>query len=150
MNNDAFNHTVSMTSDGINDNYLVGGSQTFSFPTGTAEAAAYLSFTKQLALQYFNLALTEMINKHYNLETRFRWMALYLEFQNDVLSINKYAYVKQLLTWGLSISQYTNTFVISVMSQTDPAVVAAMKWDFIALEASDPNLTLIACMQIVS
>lgn len=147
--NDAYGHTVEMNSDGTYDNYLIGGSQTFSFPTGTPQNTAYLSFTKQLHLQLFNLALTDMINNHYNLETRFRWMALYLEFQGDLLSVNKYNYVKQLLTWGLSISQYTNTYVIALMSLSDPAVVVATKWDFSTYESSDPRLTLIACMQIV-
>lgn len=149
MNNDAYGHTVSMTTDGITDTYLVGGAIYYSFPAGTAQAAAYLSIAKQTNLAQFNASLTDFINNHYNLETRFRWMALYLEFQSDIISINKYNYTKQLLAWGLSISQYTNTYVIAVMSLSDPNDVVAKKWDFSTFETTDPKLTLIACMQIV-
>jgi len=147
--NDIYGHTVTMTTDGITDTYLVGDAVPYSFPAGTSQAAVYLSIAKQTNLTQFNSALTEFINNKYNLETRFRWMALYLEFQNDLFSVNKYNYVKQLLAWGLSISQYTNTYVIAVMTLTDPNDVIAKKWDFSAFDVSDPHLTLMACMQIV-
>lgn len=147
--NDAYGHTVTMTTDGTTDTYWVGSSIPYSFPAGTSQAAVYLSIAKQTNLAQFNNALTDFINAHYNLETRFRWMALYLEFQDNLLYINKYTYVKQLLTWGLSISVYTNVYVIAVMSLTTPEDVVAKDWDFSTFDASDPKLTLLACMQIV-
>lgn len=147
--NDVYGHVITMTTDKVKDTYSVGGGAFYSFPAGTPQEAAYLSMAKQWHLKLFNSELSSMIDSHYTLETRSRWMSLYLEFRDSDSSPNKLAYVKQLLEWGLSISRYTNNYVIDVMSLNSPEEVLAKKWDFSEFDASDPRLTLIACMQIV-
>lgn len=147
--NDVYGHTVTMTTDGTTDTYQVGNAISYQFAAGTSQAVVYLSMAKQVNLAMFNLAITDFINTRYNLETRLRWMVLYLEYQGDLFSINKYNYVKQILVWGMSVSQYANTYTLAVMALTDPNDVYAKDWDLTSLDASDPKLTLLACMQIV-
>lgn len=146
--NDAYGHTVDMTSDGVNDTYSVGGSYAYTFPTGTTQNAAYISMAIQINLAQFNIALTQMINNHYDLDTRMRWIALYLECEYFSRP-NRLAYVAQLLTWGDSISVYTSAYLVELMAMTDTALIAAKRWDYSILEAADPKVNLIACMQIV-
>jgi hypothetical protein len=145
---DAYNHSVTMTTDGTTDSYLVGGAMSYQFPAGTSDAVVAITLAIQANLILFNAALTDMVNNHYSLEQRVRWILLYLEGQFMVLP-NRLTYLNQLLTWGNSISTYAVTYIATVSAMTNPTTIAGTQPDFSAIEAADPKLTLLACMQIV-
>jgi hypothetical protein len=146
--NDAYGHTVTMTTDGTTDTYVVGGARPYSFPTGTNIGVVYVTLAIQANLILFNNVLTDIINNHYGLETRVRWMSLYLETQ-FLGQPNRLAYIAQLLTWGNTISVYTAQYIAALLAMTDPTAIAATVPDFSAIEAADPKINLLACMQIV-
>jgi hypothetical protein len=146
--NDAYNHSVTMTTDGTTDTYVVGGSRPYGFPAGTNIGVVYVNLAIQANLILFNATLTDIINNHYGLEDRVRWMALYLETQ-FLGQPNKQAYVAQLLTWGNAISVYTAQYVAALLAMTDPTAIAATVPNFSSLEAADPKINLLSCMQIV-
>lgn len=144
---DAYGHTVTMTTDGITDTYLVGGARNYSFPAGTPDANVAISISVQANLLIFNDALTEYVNSHYTAENRLRWTTLYLEFQY-FNQPNKLAYVAQLLSWGNAISTYTAVYIGTLMAKTNLSEIAAMVFDPTQFSA-DPAINLLACMQIV-
>lgn len=145
--NDAYGHTVEMTTVGAYDVYLVGGARSYSFATGTAQAAVYLQLAMQSNLILFNDALTQFIDLKYDIPTRLRWAILYMTFQSN-LQINKQAYVKQLLTWTSSACAYASTYISQVMAKTQVSDVLAMQFDPSQISA-DPGLTLLGCFSIV-
>jgi len=77
MNNDAYGHTVSMTTDGVTDTYLVGGATEYQFPAGTSQDVVYLSIAQQFNLAQAQAAVQAFVNSRYSLETRFNLMAIW-------------------------------------------------------------------------
>lgn len=148
MNNDAFGRTVDMTSDGTYDTYTVGGAIDFVFPTGTSQAAAYLSMAKQTQIGRAQLALQSFILDRYPLETRWSFLALLNDANNNVLLINRRAYIQQIFTWTRTVITYAATFAASINAMSDPATIAATQWDFSTLSVSDPAITPLAAVAI--
>lgn len=146
--NDAYGHTVSVTTDGVSDFYLVGGAQTFSFPTGTPENTAYLAFTKTLKFQYFMADLRVFGPSQYDQQTQMNFLSLYLAAQAAGTFPNRMAYIAQLLNWLNSMSAYAAAFVLSIQAMSDPAVVAATQWNFSTFSASNPAITLLGAVSI--
>lgn len=145
--NDVYGHTVTVASDGVVDTYTVGGARNYAFPTGTSLGVVYVTIAIQENMIIFNNALTEFVNQHYTNESRLRWVILYLECQ-AFSRPNRAAYIASLLSWGDQISVYTSAFIASLLAQTDPNVIAAMKFDSTQF-GPDPAINLLTCMQIV-
>lgn len=145
---DAYGHEVTMTTDGTIDTYTVGGSRGYNFPHGTSDGVVAVTLAIQANLILFNATLTDIINNHYPLESRVRWMALYMETQY-LSQPNRLAYIAQLLAWGNTISVYTATYIAGLMALTNPVTISTTVPDFSAIEAADPKINLLACMQIV-
>jgi hypothetical protein len=145
LSNDAYGHTVSMTTDGVTDTYTVAGTQTFGFPAGTSQSVVYLSIAQQWNLQMFNSALTIMVNSHYTNETRLRWVQNWIESTVNSWT-QRLAYVNTLVMWGATISAYSAAYIQTVMALSDPNVVAQTVWDFSSIEASDPQINLLTYM----
>lgn len=148
MNDDVFGRSVSMTSSGGYDYYLVGGSFEFVFPTGTSENAAYLSMAKQTQLSRFQAAMQAFVLDRYPLETRWGFIALLNDANQNILLINRRAYIQQIFTWTKAIITYSATYAASINAMSDPATIAGTSWDLSTLAASDPMITLIAAVQI--
>lgn len=146
ISNDVYGHQVEMTTDGVHDVYVVGGARSYTFPAGTADGPVSVAIAIQENLVIFNASLTEYINSCYSIETRTRWIALYLEFQS-FNKPNKMAYVTQLLSWGNSISIYSATYIATVMTMTDLNLILAARFDANQFPI-DPQINLLACMQI--
>lgn len=146
LDNDAYGHTVEFMTDGIIDSYYVGGALTYTFPTGTSQAAAYLSFTIQINLNMFMGAIQIYIQSIFPLQTQQQFVIEYLTAQ-ATSKTNRQAYVGQLLTWVDQIDTYAAGYVALVKSQTDPAVVAAMQFDPSLIPAT-PNVTLVGAISI--
>jgi hypothetical protein len=142
LSNDAYGHTVTMTTDGTTDTYTVAGTQTFQFPAGTSQSVVYLSIAQQWNLQMFNTALTAMVNSHYTNETRLRWVQNWIESTVNGWT-QRLAYINTLVNWGASITNYTATYIQTIMAMNDPSVVASTTWDFSAVEAADPQINLL-------
>lgn len=152
MNDDVFGRSVEMTSDGTYDTYTVGGAIDYVFPTGTSQAAAYLSMAKQTQIARAQLALQAFILDRYPLETRWSLLALLNDANSaaNILLVNRRAYIQQIFTWTKTVISYAATFMATVNAQTDPAAIAALKWDFTALAAADPAITPIAAVAIAN
>lgn len=144
---DAYGHAVTFSTDGTTDTYSVGNANNYTFPAGTIDAVVAATLAIQANMIIFNAALTDYINTRYTLESRSRWMALYLEFQ-AYSQPKKLAYVTQLLAWGNAISTYTSNYIIALMAMTNPTTIAATKFDPSQFSA-DPQINLVACMTIV-
>lgn len=146
--NDAYGHTVIMTTDGVNDTYEVGGAIQYSFPTGTSEAAVYLSIAKQFNIAKATTTFQDFGLSRYSLITRFSLMAVYQLALLNILLVNRRAYLLQLFTWAQSLVTYSVTYMAAVNALSDPAAVAAMVPDFGPYIVSDPLVTPIAAVQI--
>lgn len=144
---DAYGHSVTMSTDGTTDTYVVGDTNTYLFPAGTAGNVVAAKLAVQANMIIFNAALTEFVNQHYTLETRVRWTILYMEFQL-FSQPNKLAYVGQLLSWGNAISVYTAQYIGMLMALSDPAVIITKQFDPSQF-GPDPAINLLTCMQIV-
>lgn len=139
---DAYGHDVVGSTDGTTDTYVVGGAYTYTFPAGTSDAAVSLYIAQQQNLIRFNLALTTMVNSHYDSETRLRWVQNWIESTVNLWT-QRLAYVNTLVAWGTSVTLYTGSYISTMMALTDPTVVAATVWSFSALEAADPKINLL-------
>lgn len=146
LSNDNYGHSVNMSSDGLLDSYYVGGAMTYSFPTGTPQAAAYLSFTIQINLSMFMTAIQVYIQNLFPLQTQQQFVIEYLTAQ-AASKVDRQAYIGQLLTWVDQIDTYAAAYVASVKAQTDPAVVATMQFDPRQIPAT-PNVTLVEAISI--
>ena len=142
LSNDAYGRTITMSSDGVTDTYVAGGAVAYQFPTGTSQAAVYLSIAQQWNLALMNIALTDFINNHYSSETRLRWVQNWIEsFVNNWSQ--RLAYVNTLVAWGASVSTYVAGYIQTVMALSDPNQVAATQWNFASLEGADPQINLL-------
>lgn len=150
MSNDVYGRTVSMSTDGTTDTYTVGGALEFQLPAGTAQAAAYVAFAKQGKLAQFQAALQEFILQHYALETRWNFIALYVDAQQNILLINRRAYIEQIFTWSRLIMTYAATFSATVNGSSDATAIGAMAWDFGTLGAADPLISPLAAVGIAN
>lgn len=148
LQNDAYGHTVTFSTDGTTDTYVVGGSQSYQFPAGTSQSAVYLSIAQQWNLQLMNSQLTDYVNDHYSPATAQRWLYLWEEM-NEFNQPNKANYIKQGLAWSWSISQYVGGYIGTIMGMTDPNQIAATTPNFGQFDATDPKLSLIVMLQIV-
>lgn len=145
--NDAYGRTVTMTSDGVTDLYMVGGALEFGFPAGTGQAAVYLSIAKQTNLAKFSAALNDFASLHYTIDVRQNLIGLYINAQQTSKS-NRQAYISQIFTWQNSVIGYAATYVATINSLSDPAVVATTTWNFLANVSADPMISPIAAVQI--
>ena len=148
MNNDAYGHTVSMTTDGVTDTYLVGGATEYQFPAGTSQDVVYLSIAQQFNLAQAQAAVQAFVNSRYSLETRFNLMAIWNLCNGNILLLNRTAYVKQIFTWAQAVVTYAATYMATINAMTDPAVVAATTPNFSTLISSDPLVNPVAAIQI--
>lgn len=150
MNDDVFGRTVTMTTSGAYDYYLVGGSIEFVFATGTSEAAAYLSMAKQTQIARAQLALQTFILDRYPLETRWSLLALLNDANSaaNILLVNRRAYIQQIFTWTRTVITYAAAYMASINAMSDPATIRDTRWDFSALAASDPAITPLAAVAI--
>lgn len=146
LSNNAYGQTVSRTSDGTTDYYLVGGSVTYQFPTGTPVGAAYLSITIQTNLLMFKAASQDFVQTLYPPQTQIQMLSIYLAAQASGLT-NRMAYVARLLTWINGVLAYSATYVAGVQALRDPAAVVAAQWDVTQFPA-DPAITLLGAMSI--
>lgn len=143
---DGYGHQVTMTTDGVTDTYIVGGTYVYPFPAGTSDAAVLLSITIQANLIMFKAALLDFTGAKYSLEDRVRWLGLYAAAQAGLLA-SRAAYIGQLVTWINTVSTYGAAYAASVAAQTDVNVVVAMKFDSSQF-AADPAITLGAAISL--
>jgi len=146
MDNDIYGRTVSMTTDGVTDTYLVGGAFDFALPAGTNSAVAYLAFAKQGKLLQFKSAITEFGQNHYDATTQQQLVILYLAAKASE-KVDREAYLAQLFAFVNSVTAYSVAFSAAVNACSDPSTIAAMQWDLSQI-ASDPGVTLAGAIAI--
>lgn len=144
--NDAYGHTVSMSTDGTTDTYLVGGSTSYEFPAGTDQGVVYLSIAKQWNLQMFMVALQSYIQGSFPVATQLQFVCMYLAAQAGGLT-NRATYIAQLLTWLNVVEAYAATYVTGIQGLSDPSVVAATIINTTLITAA-PSVTLLGAISI--
>lgn len=145
--NDVYGHTVSMTSDGVTDTYLVGEALSFAFATGTTQDAAYLSMAIQIKISMLKQAIQDYAFGKYDEKTRIGFISLYQLAQSQ-LHLNQMAYIQQLGTWAKSILTYAGSVVTAVSALTTPQAVADYQWNIEAHISADPQISLITAAMI--
>lgn len=154
---DAYGNPVVFSTDGTTDTYVVSGTYlangspiyTYTFPAGTADTTVLLALAQKMNLIIFNQALSDFVYKHYDTETRVRWVQLWIETFTAGNLPNRLAYINQLTTWGSAISAYTATYITTIMAITDLAVIVAKVFDSTQF-AADPQINLISCLAITN
>lgn len=149
ITSDAYGHTVSFSTDGTYDTYVVGGTRAYTFAHGASDNTVGLSIAIQENFLIFNNAISDFIGARYPLDIRSRLTILYLATQTNILLINRLAYLKQLLTWVNSISAYAATYIANVQAQTSPAIVVTLTFDSSQFSA-DPGVTVLGAMSIAN
>lgn len=147
LDNDIYGRTVDMTTDGVTDTYVVGGTFYFAFATGTPLTPIYKSFAVQGKMLPFKSAVQDFINNRYDLPTRINFLTMYLNATKNSLT-NRLIYLDQLMTWATAVIAYSAAFQTTVAAGADAATIAAINWNFSTLETSDPLLTLGAAIAI--
>lgn len=147
ITNDVYGHSVTMTTDGTIDTYVVGGSLTYTFPAGTSDAVVSLTLAIQANILMFMAQFNDFMNNHYTVEIRVRLIGLYLATQGDILHTNRFAYLGQLMTWTKAVSAYATSYIATLNAQTDPNVVATLMFDQTQF-AADPAITVLGAMSI--
>lgn len=167
MTNDMYGRTVVLTSDDVNDSYLVTNADsttlTVSFPTGTSQTIVYsainslsppvseqsLPLAMATAISNFTVAINQFIALRYAMDVRLNLIGIYINATLNSLP-NRQAYIGTLLTWQNSVLVYSATYIATVQAQTSAAAVAALTWNFSTLSSTDPLVTAIAALQINS
>lgn len=152
MPDDAYGNSVSFTTDGVHDYYLVSSplsATTYTFSAGTAELVVYLSLAIQENIALFQLAAQSWVTARYTLDTRFNFIALYTNAQQH-LYLNRMAYISQLFTWADSVIAYSAAYITNVKAQTDPVVVSSIVPDFTQAAVPDPMVSPLVAIGINS
>jgi hypothetical protein len=97
----------------------------------------------------FQTSLQAFVDSSYGVDTRMNFIGLYINAQINGLT-NRMAYIAPLLAWQNAVIEYAATYVATVSAMTSVSTVMATAPDFSSLQASNPNLTPIAAIQITS
>lgn len=108
-----------------------------------------LAAAKAARLLDLKTSVQSWIDGRYDMPTRMNFLVIYTLAKDDLL-VNRAAYIKPLLTWANSIISFSGTHAAAISALESVAAVKAYQWDFSALEASDPKLTLLAAIQIAN
>lgn len=141
--------TTYSTPDGLSiiQSNSVSAAQIVATFSGMSPSIAALSPEKQIVLTRFNAAVEDYVGSYFDLKTQFRFLVLYQHATLNGLT-NRAAYILPMFNWVTGIIAYSQTFITSVMTQTDPSVVAAMQWDFTQVSPQAPNVTLLGAIAI--
>ena len=145
--NDIYGDTISLTTDGTNDYYLVNNLTQFIFPVGTSQTTAYLAISIAMNISNFETALNNFINSRYSMNIRLNLMGIFINAQINSLT-NRQNYIAQLFPWQNSVIQYSSQYISSVSAATNITELSTINWDFTSLITSDPLITPIAALQI--
>jgi hypothetical protein len=146
--NDAYGNSVTFSTNGTTDTYLVNNNVSYAFPAGTAQAAVYLTIAIKENLAQFQTQIQAYIDGLYSLDLRFNLNAMYnLAVQAGNLP-NRVAYITQLFAWAQAIVSYSASYVATVQAMTDPAIVAATSFNPASISVPNPNITPLAAIQI--
>lgn len=144
LQNDAYGRTVVLTSsDGTTDYYLVGGSITYTFPTGTPTPAVYLSIVIQWNAVLFQNALRAYIQNLYDPSTVQLPLALQYLAARKGQMLDRAAYIAQLFDWLNAINIYATSYRTALLAMVSPATVVATAFDPTQISVADPGVTIV-------
>lgn len=147
--NDGYGSTVSFSTNGTTDYYSLSSGNTYSFPHGTPQNSVYLAMAIKENISKSQYAIQAFVVSRYSLETRFSFNALYNISLAAGLT-NRTAYIMRLFTWASTIIAYAATYVASVQAMTDIPTIVATTPDLGSFVSSDPLLTPVAAIQILT
>lgn len=150
LQNDAYGRTVVLNnSDSSFDYYLVGGSITYSFATGTPIQNVYVSIAIQWNAVLFQNALRSYVRTLYDpTDMQLPLVIEYLAAMRGGFTA-RVGYVGQLLDWLNNINDYAATYRSALLAMVNPATIAATVFDARQIP-SDPGITLAATASVTS
>lgn len=147
FDNDAYGRTVSMTTDGTTDTYLIGGAIGIMFPAQTPQPQVYLAFARQCNLARFQASLNDYLDSKYSQAIRLNLIGLYLNAVAENLA-NRTAYLLQILIWQNAVMSYAGAYTAALSNMTDIPTIVSTLWDPRQIAVADPQISALAAVQI--